>query len=244
MLWVAKTALLRGTRGGSGNPNAFGTLLFTGGGGGNPPSSPDYTIDLNTASPPLGAAFEVFVGDVIIVATCEDQTGISVTAVSDNLGNTYSASNVGTSGSSMAARMFYTIVTVPGIVSSITVTHNHNSRAGASVAAFAGPCSAVDANPSNNTDGTSPHVCPLTGTLAQSVELVIGWGAAEVSSGANTSLDGVTTGTMAIHASSGTLDFSIASIVTSTTSSTSVTFTSTDAPSGGAVLGTTSFKRL
>ena len=46
------------------------------------------------------------------------QTSLTVTAVTDNLGNTYSATNAGSDNGNITGRAFYSRVTVPGTLTS------------------------------------------------------------------------------------------------------------------------------
>ena len=227
----------------AGNPNAFGTLLFTGFNSTQDITDPfDVTIWTDNAE----TAEQVYVGDLII-AVFGEETSLTVTGVTDNLGNTYTASNAGTDAGTVTGRMFYARVTNPGTLTTVSFdTTASGNNAGGLVAVFAGPFSAaslVDTNPANNTDSSSPHNCPSTGTRAQNIELVVSWGCADANGGSNQALNAMTTGTLARQASvsQGVCDMAIGRTVTSNTTSITHVFTSTDAP-GQTVLGTTSFR--
>lgn len=151
---------------------AFGDLLGT------------FTVAQNSITNPTAASLvtgsgAVAVGD-LVVAVLGEQTALTVTAVDDNLGNTYAAQNAGTDGGTITGRMFYSRVTNAGTISSISATCSASADNVAMVAAiFDGPfaVSPIDANPANNnnTDNASPFTCPATGTLAQADELVVAW---------------------------------------------------------------------
>jgi hypothetical protein len=123
----------------------------------------------------------VSVGDLII-AVLAQQTALTVTAVSDNLGNTYTAQNAGTDAGNITGRMFYSRVTNAGTLTSVSFTTTASTNdAAAGAVMFEGPflTSPLDANPANSTaDITSPFSFPATGTLAQTDELVVAWAAA------------------------------------------------------------------
>lgn len=120
----------------------------------------------------------VSIGD-LVVAVIGQQTALTATAVTDNLGNTYSAQNAGTDAGNVTGRMFYSRVTAPGVLTAAHFAASASANdVSVSVAAFKGPfvVSPIDANPSNGTtDLTTPYLCPATGTLAQADELVVCW---------------------------------------------------------------------
>jgi hypothetical protein len=121
----------------------------------------------------------VSTGDLVVVVVCE-QTGLTVSACTDNLGNTYTAQNAGTlSGTSVSGCLFWSVVTNAGTITSVTATCTSSTHNGVIIAAIIdGPflASPVDANPANTTnDLTTPYTTPATGTLAQAQEVIVSW---------------------------------------------------------------------
>lgn len=117
----------------------------------------------------------VAVGD-LVYCTFAQQTNLTVTAASDNLGNTYSAVNAGTDGGDATARCFYSRVTVAGTLTTVSFAATASGNDASCIAdVIEGPfvVSPLDANPANGTDVTSPYTCPATGTLAQADEVVM-----------------------------------------------------------------------
>ena len=114
----------------------------------------------------------VITGD-LIYAVITQETNNTVTAMTDNLGNTYTACNAGSDVGAITGRAYYTIVTVPGLLTSVSATVTASSNNAILLAqAFQGPFSGIDANPANvGSDITSPYVGPSTGTLSQAAEL-------------------------------------------------------------------------
>lgn len=122
----------------------------------------------------------VALGDIVYVVFGE-QTNLTATGVIDNLGNSYAAQNAGLDGGSYTGRAFWSIVTQPGIISTISVAAVASADDWACIAAvFEGPFAAapLDANPVLTNTSVSNIVCPSTGALAQAPELVVGWAAA------------------------------------------------------------------
>jgi hypothetical protein len=119
----------------------------------------------------------VAIGDLIFVVW-DQAAAISSTGVTDNLGNSYTAQNAGTDTGGLTGKTFYSIATVAGTLTQISTAFSSTGSSCSAVAGvFKGPFSAIDANPANNSDTTSPFSCPATGTLAQAAELIIAWGA-------------------------------------------------------------------
>lgn len=121
----------------------------------------------------------VSVGD-LIVAFGAETTNLTITACTDNLGNSYTAQNAGTDGGSITGRMFYSKATAGGTLTAVNGTFTASTDDAVLVAAVfsKGPngfaASPVDANPTNiSGDTTTPYTCPATGTLAQASELVV-----------------------------------------------------------------------
>ena len=121
----------------------------------------------------------VSVGDLVVSLVCQ-QTTLTVTGVTDNLGNTYTAQNAGTDAGNVTGRLFYSIVTSAGTLTSVTAACTTSANDGVHiVGVWKGPFGAIDKNIANITsDVTSPYSCPTTGTLSQADEIVIGWGVA------------------------------------------------------------------
>lgn len=117
----------------------------------------------------------VAVGDLVF-AVIGEQTSLTTTAVTDNLGNTYAAVNAGTDAGTITIRCYYSRVTIAGTLTEVrfdTTASTNDVSACADV--FEGPFAVgpLDANPANTTDGTTTFTCAATGTLAQANELVV-----------------------------------------------------------------------
>lgn len=153
---------------------AFGDLLGTLTGNGN-------SVGATNA---LSGSVVVKVGDLVWVCFGQ-QTNLTATGTTDNLGNTYTAQNAGTDAGTSTGRCFYSIVTVAGTLTTCTVaaSSSTNDYAGF-VAVIDGPVSAIDTNPANASDTTSPFTCPATGTLAQAAEIVMAAGTCPSGTGA------------------------------------------------------------
>ena len=126
----------------------------------------------------LTGSVAVATGDLIFVAFCQ-QTSLTATGCTDNLSNTYTATNAGNDTGTQTGRAFWARASAPGTLTTVHVaaSASTNDYAGF-VAVIAGPVSPspLDANPANGTsDLTSPFTCPSTGTLAQPQEIVIAW---------------------------------------------------------------------
>lgn len=135
------------------------------------------TGSVNSVTNPTDAtgSVAVVVGDLIF-ATMSQQTNLTASGVTDNLGNTYSAVNAGTDAGTVSIRSFYTRVTTAGTLTTVSFAATASTNDASVVAAvIEGPfaSSPLDANPANTTDGTSPFTCPSTGTLAQADEVVM-----------------------------------------------------------------------
>ncbi len=127
----------------------------------------------------LTGSVAVAVGDFVFV-TFGQQTALTATGVTDNLGNSYSAQNAGTDAGTVTGISFYSRVTVAGTLTTVTVaaTSSANDYCG-EVVVLLGPVavSPIDTNSANiTTQITSPMTCPSTGTLAQARELIVCWG--------------------------------------------------------------------
>lgn len=215
---------------------AFGDLLDTGSVSTSNITNP-FVVDSAA-----GLSVSVAVGD-LVVGVISEILGLTATAVTDNLSNTYVASNAGSTSGNTNGRMFYSRVTNAGTLNTVNFAATASTHdASAVVAVFAGPfvVSPVDKNPANETtDITTPHACPVTGTLAQEQELVVSWGAVQ---GASNSVNGVGTGTLAVRNAALPAAASLISYtVTVATTSIAHTYTSGLNPTT-VVFGTTSFK--
>lgn len=126
----------------------------------------------------LAGSVSVSVGDLIF-AVFGEVIDLTCTGATDNLGNTYTATNAGSDDATATGRAFYSIATAGGTLTAVTIaaTASGNDFTG-SAAVFTGPYSAIDANPANiEGDVTSPLTCPATGTLSQADESIIAWAA-------------------------------------------------------------------
>jgi hypothetical protein len=137
----------------------------------------NLTASANSITNPtnLTGSVAVSVGDLVYVAFSQ-QTNLTATGASDNLGNTYAAVNAGTDGGTPTHRAFYSRVTNAGTLTTISVAATASTNDVSAVAAvIEGPflTSPLDANPANTTDGTTPFTCPATGTLAQAEEVIM-----------------------------------------------------------------------
>jgi hypothetical protein len=134
----------------------------------------------NSITNPFAATGSVAVGvGDLVFAVLGEQTTLTITAVADNLGNTYSAVNAGTVSGAVTGRAFYSRVTVAGTLTSVSATTTASGDNVAFVAAvIEGPFAVgpLDTAPANTTaDITTPFTCPATGTLAQAREVVMAW---------------------------------------------------------------------
>jgi hypothetical protein len=178
-----------------------------------------------------------------------ERGGLTANAVTDNLGNSYTAQNAGSDAGNATGRAFYSIVTSAGTLTAVNVDVTATSTDDAAVAAdvYEGPFAAspLDANPANVTnDITSPFVSPATGTLAQADELIIAW-IAETNCRTMSATAPFTLGQNVLSTSEGSVNsvgVAIARRVVSATTSVTCEWTA-----GGAlnsdVLGIASFKK-
>ena len=212
---------------------AFGDLKGFGTGSGLSVTNP------SNASGSIG----VSVGDLVVAVMCE-QTSLTVTAVTDNLGNTYTAQNAGTDAGTSTGRMFYSRVTVAGTLTTVSFAATASADNYTVIfAVYQGPfvVSPIDKNPANGaSDIVSPFTCPATGVLSQPVELVIAWAVAATLT--VTTWAGSGGVAVDIQATDGAVTNAvIAHGVTNSTATTTPAFTGT-APSADDVLGTATFK--
>lgn len=117
----------------------------------------------------------VAVGD-LIAASVSERPNLTVTAMADNLGNTYNAWNAGTDSGNATGRSFYARVTNAGTLTQIdaTMTASTDDTCVGAVC-IQGPfvVSPLDANPANVQDIATPYTAPATGTLSQNDEVVV-----------------------------------------------------------------------
>jgi hypothetical protein len=222
---------------------AFGTLLATFG------VTANSVVSSNVAVLVSGSG-AVQIGDLAF-AVFGQQIGLTVTDVVDNLGHTYTATNVGTDAGSMSGRAFYARMTSNGTLSSLTglATDSTNNLA-FPAAIFAGPFDnpPADVNIANTTAGSAANVytCPASGARGQFIELVVGW-MARGNAGASAALAAVSPNLTAIHLASQTVAQAIIGYQTTINSSSfSPVFTAAGeggpGTAGVRVLGTTSFR--
>jgi hypothetical protein len=115
-------------------------------------------------------------GDLII-AVLGEQTALTVTAVTDNLGNSYTAQNAGTDAGTVSGRMFRAIAAARGTLTSVSFAATASADDASCVAAvFRGPFENIDINAANVTnDTTNPLSSNSTGTLSTGRQLAVGW---------------------------------------------------------------------
>lgn len=194
-----------------------------------------------STSAPLTGSVAVVVGD-LVYAVFGEQTAPTTTTVSDNLGNTYAATQVATDAGTSTGHAYWARVTVAGTLTTITAVASGGSSNFAGFAAvIEGPfhTSPLDANPTNiTTDITSPFTCPPTGTLAQASEVVMAWGVATGS----TVWAATSPNLLAGQAATATILHTVIGYqAVAATTTVSPAFTAASNPSD-CVLGTTSFK--
>lgn len=124
----------------------------------------------------LTGSVSVAVGDLVFVGFAQ-QTALTASGTTDNLGNTYSAVNAGTDAGVVTGRAFYSRVTVAGTLTTVTVAATSSTNDFAGIAdVYEGPfdTSPLNANPANGSnDLTSPFTCPATGSLNMSHQMVV-----------------------------------------------------------------------
>lgn len=146
------------------------------------------------------AGTPVVAGDLIVCILAQ-QTSLTVTGASDNLGNTYTDQNAGTDAGTTTGRLFYTRVSIAGTLSSVSMAAvSSGNNFACCFVAFQGPLdiTPVDRNPPNTTgDTTSPFSTTSSGVLVQPNEIVIGWSANDVNTTAWAGTTGTTMGSQA-----------------------------------------------
>lgn len=119
----------------------------------------------------------VAAGDVIVVLFGDQVAGTAPT-IGDNIGGNTWTALTGPNTNTARISKWYCIVTNGG---SMTVTVTFQSSAGARAGALGVwdaslfGASPLDSNVANANDSTSPYDCPLSGTLAQANEIVLGF---------------------------------------------------------------------
>jgi len=207
---------------------AFGDVLSTGS---------NNTLNIPASFSPA-AAVTVAVGNLIVVFVVE-QTSLTVTGVTDNLGNSYSAFNAGTLGGSSSGRAFWSLATVAGSSTPVAACTSSAHNASIDVAVYEGPFAAspLDANPANTVDTSSPYTSPLTGTLAQADELLVAY----YMSSSGTAWSAPSQGSISVQAAAASANGCIVGAVVAATTSTSIDVTQTSV--GNAMQGIGSFKQ-
>lgn len=188
-----------------------------------------------------GLSVAVTSGDLII-AVIAQQVGLTTTAVTDNLGNTYTAQNTGTDAGIITGRMFYSIVSNAGTLNAVNFdTTSSSNDVHAAVAVYDGPFGAIDQNPANiSGNTTNPIPCPASGTLSDPFDLVVSWIAAQHDDACPSSMGGG--GTLAISTGgTGGARVAIGAQVPAATTSITHTFTFPNTNPGATVTGTASF---
>ncbi len=118
----------------------------------------------------------VKLGD-LVVAVFADMVGGSAPTIGDNLSNSWTAL-AGPTTNTIRLSAWFTVVTVAGaLTATITFGSVALTRAGVLGLFRIVPGAPLDLNPANANDSTSPYVCPSSGTLTQTDETVIGYGA-------------------------------------------------------------------
>jgi hypothetical protein len=185
----------------------------------------------------------VSIGDVV-VAVLSEQTSLTVTTVSDNLGNSYTAQNAGTDAGNVTGRAYWFRITSAGTLTSVDATTTGSTdNVVFTAVVYQGPFdpSPLDANPGNASNAlTSPFSCPASGALAAQYQMIVAWmsttTAAAYSATAPLVLD-------SDQASSTVAHVVIGSMVVSSTASVTPVFSAGSNPAAD-VLGTLSFKFL
>jgi hypothetical protein len=119
----------------------------------------------------------VAAGDIIVVCFGDQVAGTAPTIGDDIGGNTWTPLSGPTTNTARLSK-WYCIVTNGGSMTvTVTFGSSANARAGAlgvwDSSIFG--ASPLDANVTNANDSTSPYDCPLSGTLAQTDEIVLGF---------------------------------------------------------------------
>jgi hypothetical protein len=109
----------------------------------------------------------VSVGDLIVATFSELTATGTLTGVTDNLGNTYTAASAGLAQSTTWGRTYYSIVTVGGTLTAVNFAATASTNdVSVEAVAFKGPFSGSDSIPAVRGDGTTSFTGTATGTLS------------------------------------------------------------------------------
>jgi hypothetical protein len=183
----------------------------------------------------------VSVGDLVFVII-DEVTNLTASGASDNLGNTYAATNAGSDTGTSTGRAFWSRVTVAGTLTTISIAATASANDYAIFAVViegAFDASPLDTNPANvTTDSTSPFTCPSTGTLAQAKETVIAWACVSTTE----TWAATSPNLLAGQQTQGNLRAVIGYQTVAATTAVAPEFTAAGNPAQAATLGTSSFK--
>jgi hypothetical protein len=123
----------------------------------------------------ITTSFVVVAGDAVVAMSSEQGAAPTVTAVTDNLGNTYTIVDAdGHTISTTSMTQWQSIITVPGTITSISFDTTASANdIGLKAAAYNGPFSGLDAAPAIRGDASSNFTSNASGTLAQASELAV-----------------------------------------------------------------------
>lgn len=212
---------------------AFGSLVGTLTGNGASVTNPsDATGSVSVA-----------IGDLIF-GVMGQQTNLTATTVTDNLGNTYAATNAGTDPGAATGRAYWSVATVAGTLTAVhfAATASANNYAVAA-AVIEGPFRINAAQPGQNpangsSDITSPFDCPATGALSVPEAVVMSWLANNFS---GTAVSATSPNLLALSANNTSIQVSIGYMKVSVPTTVTPQFTAGSNPTVQ-VLGTTAFK--
>lgn len=124
----------------------------------------------------VSAGFAVSPGNLVVVAVAQ-RTTLSASAMTDGLGNTFTAFSSGFDGGNATIRGYYSIITTSGTCTPSVVTTSGTEDGAIVAVGFEGPFAAspLDANPTIVQDTATPFTGPATGTLAQDDELIVAY---------------------------------------------------------------------
>lgn len=184
------------------------------------------------------AAITVAVGQLAVVLVAQ-QTASTLTAVSDNLGNTWNALTTSGTGNS-AMKMYWSLITNAGSMTPVSTNTSSSSDACILCAVFDGPfdSSPLDKDVITTGGHSNTLVTPSSGTLAQTNELIIAyWCCQTVPTAGGATAPSVMRATNPLYVFGG-----IASHVVSATTAVTVTFTN-GGSNGYGHRGIATFKR-
>ena len=221
---------------------AFGDLIGSITGEGTTVTTSNLCTTVHTSS-------AISTGDLIYVCFAQG-TQLQVTGITDDLGNTYTACNAGTDAGNYTARAFYSIATNSGTITTITAVSSSTFPVKWTCIAaffrgpFGGTPGAIDRNPTNLVDTTSPvspYNCPTTGALTQANEVVVHWIVSDVFASGYANPSSTQVGSFVVANPNGIVG-SLAYRVVAATTSVTPQFTSPVNPTV-TITGTTTFKR-